>query len=55
MTFEQGDLRKLKEAYLAAYGSGKDRFTFGEEVLFTSFAKYLIQHLETEPMFMKEK
>jgi len=55
MTFEQGDLKKLKSAYKAAYDSGNDRFTFGEEVLMTNYCRYLIEFLEQEPMFKKEK
>jgi len=55
MTFEQGDLKKLKSAYKAACDSGNDTFTFNEDLMMTNFAKYLIEYLEQEPMFKNEK
>ena len=41
-------LKELKEAYRKAVQEKKEEFTFKGHALVTQFAKYVIQHAETE-------
>ncbi len=46
ITFTKESLMKLKDAYALAVTEGRDQFTFEGHELLTSYAKYLIQHLD---------
>lgn len=45
-TFDPIELKKLKIAYNKAVEDNRDEFAFGDQMLLTSYAKYLIEYLE---------
>ena len=55
MTITEEEFRHLKFKYKDAADNNKDSFRFKDEELVTSYAKYLIEHIENQPQFMKEK
>ena len=48
MLFTREKLVQLKEQYSEAVKKGDDEFTFDGEAVLTSYAKYLIEYLETQ-------
>ena len=46
--FNANTVRKLKRAYSKALLSNAEHFTFENNILLTSYAKYLIQYLESK-------
>lgn len=42
-----GELPELKEAYNQAVADGVDMFLLGDRELYTPYAKYLIEYMET--------
>lgn len=48
MQFNANTVRKLKRAYSKALLNNAEHFTFENNILLTSYAKYLIQYLETK-------
>ncbi len=55
MTITKEELRHLKFKYKNAVDNNKEFFRFKDEELVTSYAKYLIEHIENQPQFMKDK
>lgn len=48
ITFDRQELSNLKRSYTVAIRNKKDQFTFKGNELLVSYAKYLIEYLETK-------
>ena len=47
LSFDRPRLERLKRAYQEALETGKDTFWFDEREILVTYAKYLIEYLET--------
>lgn len=48
MTFTKETLKQLETEYNTAVNAGKTQFTFQGQELLVSYAKYLIEYLQTQ-------
>lgn len=48
MVITEEQFKILKQKYKEAEEKGKDRFTFMDEEFLTSYAKYLIEYMESQ-------
>ena len=48
MIFDLEKYNSLKLSYEKAVSENKEQFTFERQIILTSYAKYLLQHLENE-------
>ena len=48
LSFDRPRLERLKRAYNEALEAGKDTFWFDEREVLVTYAKYLIEYLETK-------
>ena len=47
-SFDNEDFRRLKDEYEKALAQEKEQFVFDKQVLLVSYAKYLIEYLESK-------
>ena len=48
MDFDTEKLEELRSAYLKAVEDGKSSFVFNDVDMFTSYAKYLVEYLDSK-------
>lgn len=47
-SFDKEDFARLKKEYAKALAEGKEQFVFDKHVLLVSYAKYLIEYLQSK-------